>query len=103
MVGGVIAWRWKREPAKRPLLLCLGGFFVAAVVAGIVVPTQWVPTSRPGHPSWLNVATLGLLVGSFALAFWKEPSRRRLYALIIGPFVVLLFVANIVYPLVWQR
>lgn len=66
------------------------------------VPPGWIPASKPGHPSWLSVIALALLVGAIAFDIRRQPSRWRRSA-VAGPFIAALVFLEIVYPLVWKR
>ncbi|HEY6486878.1 MAG TPA: hypothetical protein VIX83_10895 [Candidatus Cybelea sp.] len=103
VVAGILLWRYKREPKKWPLFLGMFALWVAVPIVAYVVPPGWIPPSKRGHPSWLSVASLAVVIIAVALQIHKQPSRLRQYGLIWGPPLVLLVAVDIVYPLVWQR
>jgi hypothetical protein len=103
LVAGVFLWRYKREPQKWPFSLGMFALWLAVPIVVLLVPHGWIPQSSAGHPSWLSVALLAVLISAIALQIRRQPSLLRRYALTWGPLIVLLVVVQIVYPLVWER
>ncbi|HEX3458178.1 MAG TPA: hypothetical protein VHR97_09525 [Candidatus Baltobacteraceae bacterium] len=103
VMAAILAWRYKREPQRRRLLLFMAALWLAVPIVVIMVPPQWLPASAPGHPSWLSVGALVLLVTALTLEFWKRPSIRRRYAFIFGPIIVFTIFTQILYPLFWEH
>ncbi|HEY1881490.1 MAG TPA: hypothetical protein VGG51_00425 [Candidatus Cybelea sp.] len=103
VVAGIFLWRLKREPQRWPFFLSMFAFWLAVPIVVLVAPPGWIPLSKRGHPSWLSVALLAVMITVVALQIREHPSRLRQYALIWAPILALLIVAQIVYPLVWQR
>ncbi|HEY4434297.1 MAG TPA: hypothetical protein VGM99_07820 [Candidatus Cybelea sp.] len=102
-VAGILLWRYKRDPKKWPFFLSMFAFWLAVPIVVLVAPPGWIPLSKRGHPSWLSVASLAVMITAGALQIRARPSRRRQYLLLWAPIIALLVVGEIVYPLVWQR
>lgn len=93
---------YTREPEKRLWFLSMFALWLMGPIILWLVPDGWIPTSRPGHPSWLNVTLLVLMVVAIGFASWRRPALRRRYATLI-PVITVLILLQIVYPLFWQR
>jgi hypothetical protein len=52
LIGGVLLWRYRREPEKWIQFLSIFALWLAALIIIMVLPVQWVPHSTPGHPTW---------------------------------------------------
>jgi hypothetical protein len=102
LIAGILFWRYKREPQRWPFFLGMFALWLFLPVAVLTLPPGWIPDSKPGHPSWLSVIALALLVGAIAFDIRRQPSRWRRYV-VVGPFIAALVLLEIVYPLVWER
>ena len=103
LIAGRLLWRYKREPERRILFLSMFGLWLVIPLIIWLTPHGWIPSSRPGHPSWFNVAALLLLIGAITYETWRKPALWRRYVVVWVPIITVMVLSQIVYPLVWQR
>ena len=85
LISGVLFWRYTREPEKGKLFLGLFALWLAVPIVVWALPAGWVPTATRGHPSWLGVLALALLIGGLSFEFPETTVRLALVRLFLGP------------------